>query len=158
MDILHSLTNWVDHNRGIVFALILSVLGSAVLVGCPITTQSLINPSEKVTVAELQSEDIVLTADMDKRKVQIEGLLGQYNVDVEAHNAKIELAQAEIQRKAEMRAKIVEIVGGLGTAAATGSLTPEAGVAAVLQLTTLLSTIGLVYDNRRKDKLITAKT
>ncbi len=158
MDLWHAVTNWVDRNRGVAFGLLLSVLACLCLVGCPITTTSLRDPGQKVTVAELEAEDIALTAGLEKRKVGIEADLASYNVDVHAHNAKVEAANADIERKAEWRAKIVETIGGIGTAAATGTLTPEAGVAAVIQLTTLFSALGLAYDNRRKDKVITAKS
>ncbi len=137
MDGLHSLLKGVDHNRWLIVGLIVAVALSSLLIGCVPKTASILYPDRLVTAAELERE-----------AVQIQG-------DAEAQLAQLELARADLQRQAELRAKVIEIAGGLGTSLAAGQITPAAGIAAVIQLLALAAAGGAIADNRRKDKKIT---
>jgi len=158
MDILHKALKWVDFNRGVVCSMLLALLLCIGLVGCPITTASLITPGSDVTVAEFQGEVITLSSQLDKSAAAIDASLTQHNIDVQAFNKRVELGQDAINKKVELRTEIVAVIGGAGTALLSGTLTPQAGVAAVLQIATLFAAAGLTLDNRRKDKVIAAKT
>ena len=136
MDGLHSVLKWIDHNRGLAIGLAGALLLSAAFAGCQPKTQSVLNPPEKVTGDVIAREAAI-----------VEG-------DYAAKLAAFEVADADLQRQYELRAKIVEIGGALGTTALGGGLTPAAGLAAGLQLLTLAAAGGAVYDNRRKDKKI----
>lgn len=158
MDICHKVTNWVDHNRGFVGAILIGVLLSVGLVACTPETESLIMPSEQVGAVALNREAITLQTDLEKRAIRIKADEAAYNADVAALNKRVESAQTDIQEQQEVRGKLIEIVGGLGQVAVTGAVNPAQGVAAAIQIMTLLAAGGLVYDNRRKDKVIKNRT
>jgi len=154
MDVLHKALKWVDHNRGVTAALVLAILLCVALVGCPVTTASLVTPDKDVTVTEFEGEVITLSAQLDKDAAAIDASLTQHNIDVEAFNQRVDLGQEELTKKVELRTTVVNTIGGVGTALVSGTLTPQAGVAAVIQIATLLAAVGLGYDNRRKDKVM----
>jgi len=107
-------------------------------------------------VVEFEGEVITLSAQLDKDAARIESDLTQHNIDIKAFNERVELGQDDINKKLERRATFVQTVGGVGQALISGQLTPQAGIAAVIQLVTLFGVVGLGYDNRRKDKRIVA--
>jgi len=148
MDALHAVLNWLDHNRYLAIGLLVAVLLSAGIVGCQPTTASLTTPGEKVTATELEREAVTVGADLAKRGASLEA-------DVAAYNAALAAAAADIERQYAIRAAIVETVGSLGVAAAEGTISPAAGIGAIIQLLTLGAAGGLLLDNRRKDKVIT---
>ena len=136
MDGLHKVLKWIDHNRGLAVMLCAALLVCLAFAGCQPKTQSMLNPGERVTGDVIQREAAIVEAD--------------YGAKLQA----FEIAKTDLQRQYELRAKIVEIGGALGTAAIGGGLTPVAGIAAALQLLTLAAAGGAVYDNRRKDRKI----
>ena len=139
MDGLHSLLRAIDHNRWLVVALLIAVALSGWLIGCVPKTASVLDPGREVTAVELDREAVVIQA------------------RAEAELRQLELARADIQRQAELRAKIIEVAGSLGTAAVAGQISPAAGIAAVIQVLTLAAAGGAIADNRRKDKVIGKK-
>ncbi len=139
MDGLHSLLKAIDHNRWLVVGLVLAAALSGWLIGCAPTTASVLDPGREVTAVGLEREAV------------------QVQAEVEAKLQQLDLARADLQRQAELRAKFMEIAGSLGTAMAAGQVTPAAGVAAVIQILTLAAAGGAIADNRRKDKVIGRK-
>lgn len=83
---------------------------AAALTGCQATTASTLRLGEKVTADELSREIAVTEADFAKRRAALEASAPALNADIEAHNATVESAQAELQRKAEFRATIIDTV------------------------------------------------
>ena len=156
-DGLHSTLKIIDHNRYAVIGILLAVMVAATLTGCQVTTASTLTPGEHVTADELSREVAVAEAGFAKRHADLEAGAGALNADIDAHNATVETARSELQRKAEFRAAIVETVGSLGLAAAEGTVSPAAGVGAIVQLLTLGAAGGLLADNRRKDRVIQTK-
>jgi len=156
MDMLHNILKWVDYNRWLIIGLILAVALSVWTVGCQPTTPSLNDPNVKVTVVALEREIVSAQAVLDKQAGMILGLESAYNSDVTAKNAAIELAQADIKRQEELRLKLIELAGGLGTTIASGGLTAPAAIATVMQLLTLFAAGGLGVDNMRKGRIIAA--
>ena len=153
-DGIHSFLKFLDHNRYAVIGILLAVLAAAALTGCAITTASTMTPGEKVTATELSREVAVAEAGFAGRQADLEAGAAVLNADIEAHNTAVYDAHAELQRKAEFRATIVETVGALGLAATQGAISPAAGVGAIVQLLTLGAAGGLLADNRRKDRVI----
>jgi len=130
---MEKLKKAIDHNRYLAIALVIGLVVCVAFVGCQPKVRSLLDPQATVTAEELQRE-----------WVQIEA-------DFEAKAEEVEIAQAELQRKAELRAKIVEIAGGFAMSAARGDpISAGAAVGGMMQIAAL----GLVWDNRRKDKVI----
>ena len=150
MDVLHKLLNVADHNRWLVVGLVAAVLVAAALIGCEPRTVSLRTPGERVTAAELEREAVAAAAELEARQAELAAA-------VEAHNAAVAAAEDDLSRQIELRRGIVEAVGAVGAAAAGGTLTPAAGVAAMVQVLTLGAAAGAVADNRRKDRVIRDK-
>ena len=147
MDLIHKALNWADHNRWLVAAAIIGIALSVALIGCQATTQSVLHPDVQVTAAELDREALIVQTEAELALKKLEGQTQQ-----------LKLAKADIQRQQELRAQIVGIVGAVGTAAVEGAVSPASGIAAAVQLLTLLALGGSVLDNRRKDKVIADAT
>lgn len=154
-DGIHSFLKFLDHNRYAVIGILLAVLAAAALTGCAITTASTMTPGEKVTATELSREVAVAEAGFAGRQADLEAGAAVLNADIEAHNAAVDSARSDLQQKAEFRATVIETVGALGLAATQGTISPAAGVGAIVQLLTLGAAGGLLADNRRKDRMIT---
>ena len=140
-DHLHDLLNWISYNRGTVAALAIGVISALFLVSCEPKTQSLIDHARSVTAPELASEIAAVESDFaGKMKAA-------------------ELAKADLEAQIKRRQEFVALAGQVGNMAATGAISPGGMAGAVVQLLTLALAAGLLYDNRRKDKLIrTVKT
>jgi len=130
----------IDHNRWLAFALTCALVLTIVFIGCAPKTGSIITPGKTVTQAELESEALGVESDYD------------------AAIAKLKVARSDLAAKYAARRKVVEVVGALGTAAAGGTVNPLVGIAALIQLATVGAAAGAIVDNRRKDKVIKAKT
>lgn len=154
LDVWHSVMKWIDYNRGKTVGLVVALFICVGLASCVPKTLSLVEPGVKVTAPELAREVVVVKTELEKRAITLKADEEKYNADVTAANAKIEAAEGDIQRQVEIRTKIVEIAGGIGVAAMTGTVNPAAGAAAALQIVTLLVGGGAILDNRRKDKVI----
>jgi len=130
----------VEHNRfafGVPMVLLVMALA---VTSCEPRANSIMEPGETVSAAELQIEVV------------------QVEADFEAKMQAADIGAAEIERKRLKRAKIIGVIGGVATAAAQGAVNPATGIAAGIQLLTLGIAGGVVADNRRKDKIIKAKT
>ena len=157
MDILHNVLKWLDYNRGLAVALVLGVIAASWLVGCDVKTSSIIDPARQVTATQLDREITTLQGNLDKRSAAIKAQEAEYNSDVAAANTNIEAANADLEAQVQLRLKLIEMAGGIGSAVASGGFTAPAAIGSVVQLLTLLATGGLVIDNRRKDRLIVAQ-
>jgi len=157
-DGLHSTLKIIDRNRYAVIGILLAAMVAAALTGCQVTTASTLTPGEQVTADELSREVAVADAGFATRRADLEAGAAALNADIEAHNTAVDAAESELQRKAEFRATIIETVGSLGMAAAEGTVSPAAGIGALVQLLTLGAAGGLLADNRRKDRVIDAET
>ena len=129
-----------DHNRYLVAAVALALVAMVVIAGCKPRTPSILEPGKLVTGQQLEGEVAEATANF------------------ELMLKKAESANADLDAQYAMRQKALEFVGGLATVAAEGGnplANPAAAVGGIIQLAAL----GLLADNRRKDKIIkTSKT
>jgi len=124
---------WVRHNQGMAFALVLAIAISVWIYGCESRVASILAPNQKVNRAELNIE-------IQKEQKRLEAELDSLLALAEARNQ-------QLDRQDELKEKLANF--GL-TAIETGGVNP-AGVA------TLLGSIigaGLLVDNRIKDKVI----
>lgn len=157
MDLIHKLTNLVDHNRGTVAGLL--VLAASLALGACATLDGVVTSStsgEKLDQDGLRAEYIQHSNELQSRydaaaktireaNAEIESIerdAEQLNVNYEADN---QLAQGEIDNRAES-------IGALAKFAAQA-----AGIPWLIPLTSIGTTAtaaGAVYDNRRKDKII----
>ena len=138
-DIVHDVMKWIDHNRYLAIAF---VIGSGIIIamllgGCVPTA----------TYDGIEHDAITLAAEGDKIAARHASEIADY-----------EAAGSIIANKTERNNQINEILGSLGTAALSGTITPQAGLAAGFQLMTLLGAGGLLIDNKKKDKVIIAKS
>ena len=154
MDVLHKFLKFVDHQRGLVIALVFGLLVIGIFNGCQPKTISLIDPSAKVTAAQLERERQAIVHGLEEDKMQLALAEDRYNAKVVAHNGALDGAQADLAQQAEFRLQLIEWVGGLATTVVSGAINPAQGVAAGLNLLTLLAAGGLGYDSLRKNKVI----
>ncbi len=138
MDILHKATTWVDHNRYVALVGMIALATVIWIVGCQATTESVLHEGTQVTKVELEREAISIVA------------------EYEARVATLELAQADIERKEAARAMAVQVLAGLATSLASGTVTPASGINIGITLLGLIG-LGAVADNRRKDSLLKKK-
>lgn len=157
LDIWHKICKWLDYNRFAVAGIVLAVIASAWLVGCQPMTLSITRPGEKVDVAMLEQEIEQVQRSMDSRAATIVKMQAGYNSDVILYNQAIERAEADLERQVELRKQIVDVVGGLATALATGGLTAPQAVGSVVTLLGLFGTAGFGLDNIRKGRKIKAQ-
>ncbi len=138
-DLIHDAMKWIDHNRYLAIAF---VIGSGIVIamflsGCVPTA----------TYDGQEHDAITLAAEGDKIAARHASEIAEY-----------EAAAGVIGKKAERNKQINNVIGSLGTAVLSGTLTPQAGLAAGLQVITLLTAGGLVIDNKKKDKVIKIKS
>ena len=136
MGMVNAVLKWVDHNRYLVTVILVGLVISIMLIACQPMTTSVLSPPDQVTGTELEREAVIIAKDAESKLQQLE------------------IAKVDIERKLELRAKIIEVAGGIGQAVASGALNPATGAAAVLQIITLAAAGGAIADNRRKDKVI----
>jgi len=136
MDALHGVLKWIDHDRWKAAGLLLALLITAVLVGCPIKTASVLRPRERVTPLGLKQEAAVIQAE---------------------YAGKMELVQLgveDIEDQRALREKVAGVLAGTAQAAATGTITPLGGLNAGITLLATLVGVGAVLDKRRANGVI----
>lgn len=157
MNWLDKIFKAVDHYRWTFISLLLGVatigIGGA-SVGCESKTFSLLVPDKQITRTQLQIEVIEGKATLDGEAKAIEVALASHNAKVTAFNAKAEAAEADLDRKDEIRAQLLESIGAVATQAATGAFNPVSLIPMALGGLSLALGLGASADNRRKDKII----
>jgi len=145
VDILHKLLKMIDHNRYAVMGLLLAAVLSIGIVGCQVRTASLIDPTRKVDAAELNREIITVKASLAARS-------GALNTEVTALAEASQVAKDDLAAQQERRVFIIESIAGLGQVAAEGAISPASAIGSITQIALALAGVGLLADNRRKDK------
>lgn len=141
MDLLHKLTNLIDRDRGKFFGLLLALLISGCIVGCQPKTLSIDGSGRTVTQTEFTREVATAQAQLEAQAKTLESNATE--------------GQADLNRQAQLRADIINGLGTVATAAATGTLNPAAGVGSIVSIALLGVAGGAALDSRRKDKVIT---
>ena len=161
-DVMHKLTNWIDHNRYTVLSVLIFILMMTVVVslaGCESVTLGLTAAADgtaaKVTRSEFERQVLAGEKDLAVRRIELDGLVAAFNEEVKTFNQRVEAGQEELARQDEFRQQIVDTIGLVATSATEGSLNPAALVPIGIGLLGGALGLGTSADNRRKDKVIT---
>ena len=142
-DIVHDAAKIVDHNRYTVLAIAV-VLAVAVWVGgCTSKTLSVLPDKAvkgiKVTRDELRAETVAVQAN--------------FEAQVKTFEARVEAAAADLDKQDAFKAAVVAAVPDLASMVGVPpSVTDK--VSGILGLTGIGAALGLLVDNRRKDRKI----
>lgn len=154
MDLIHKLTNWIDHNRYVVLAAVLLGVILVVGVGCESTTSSISDPTVQVDRVALEADIADVNATLATQAAMIDAEVAKYNAQVTGINAKIDAAVADLDRQDEMKAELFNLAGSAVTAIASGGVDTSAVIGTAITAGSLLFSIGVAADNQRKDKII----
>ncbi len=138
MDLWHKITKWLDYNRGIAIAVIMSLAVCIPLItgGCKPTV--IIDGTEYTSVT---------------LPVKGEEILNRHKTEVAAYEA----AGVELAGKEEAQKELFEVLGSTGTSLIAGTVNPAAIPATIVQLVTLAAAAGFGFDSRRRGKLLNKK-
>lgn len=153
-DLWHLVTNWLDHNRGLLLSVLITGALSAYLVGCDVTTSSLISEGKPVTreqfIAEIHHRELSFA----EQKNLLDAQVKNYNAQVEQFNSVVEVGLTDLERKEELRGQIIATVGGFATQAVEGRFNPLSALSALIGLISLGAAAGMGVDNYRKNRVI----
>ncbi len=148
MDIIRTITKGIDHNRWTVIGMVVGTLSAASILslpGCQSKTVGL--DGTTVTATQLDQQAIAVQADIQVRYQQLQK-------DIDEANEQLEVAYADIARQDAMKAKILELVSGVGGAIVNGTATPANTLPLALAGLSVFAAGGLRLDNKRKDIVI----
>ena len=156
-DFFHKVTNWIDHNRGQFFGVLIPVIAVVVffLIGCS-KTQSLKDPAVKVDRDTFVIESMEAEEVLQQETIDIEAMLEKHNAKIASYNERKQAGLADLDRQDERNQQILDIAGGaVGEYASGGTVSGVPLVMTLLNLAGIGWGIGNKYDNVRKDKVIT---
>ncbi len=155
-DFLHKITNWIDHNRGQFFGLLIPVTAVLILlaVGCS-KTQSLKDPTKKVDRQTFVIEGLAVEQDFKEETIQLQAQLEKHNARIETYNLQKEAGLADLDQQDLRNQQILEITGGaLSEYVSGGTVTAGPIILSLLNLAGIGWGLGNKLDNVRKDKII----
>ena len=136
----------VSHNRWMYLGILIAI-GIGIFAGCESKTLGLGGES-KVTRLELKSQALFAKADLAARQEQL-------NQDIVAFNSRVELGEADLDKKDELKQSAVELIGGIAGQAASGlPISIPAVISSVLGFAMLASGAVTKADSMKKDKVI----
>lgn len=153
-DFLHNLLKHIDYNRWTYILLALTLVGSALFVGCQPTTNSILTPGKKVDALALQNEVLSRQLDLASQKATLEAGMTSYNAAIAQLNGQIEASVADLERQDALRQQFLDLTGQGLVAAANGALNPAEFILPGLSLLGLAFGVGKTVDSRRKDVVI----
>lgn len=153
MDMLSGMVKGVDHNRYSWLGLTLAVSCIVWIVGCQPTTVSL-STGEPVTRAAFELDAAKISSNLDQQILRVKADIAVLNREIESHNSQIESGVEDLRHQDEMRAQIVDVIGGAIPGLISGGLNPASLVSTGVSLLALFGGIGAVADNRRKNDVI----
>jgi hypothetical protein len=155
-DFFHKVTNWIDHNRGQFFGVLIPIMAVGVffLIGCS-QTQSLKDPAVKVDRPTFALEAMEAEGQLKQETIDIEAILEKHNAKIESYNLQKEAGLADLDRQDQRNQQILEVAGGALTEYASGG-TVTAGplIFSLLNLAGIGWGVGNKIDNVRKDQVI----
>ncbi|MFP4354073.1 MAG: hypothetical protein ACLFUJ_03030 [Phycisphaerae bacterium] len=153
MDILHRLTNWLDHNRWTFISILLAAAAVAALVGCQPQTAGLLD-DRPADPEQFETQVLAGRRQLQDEEGQLQAALARHNAKVEQFVARVEIGRADLQRQLEVRGEILNLLGAAATDAIAGAFDPRAFVIPALGLLGAAFGVGKSLDNRRKDQVI----
>jgi len=152
-DVLHKALKWIDHNRYLVTAIVLSSVLIFGVVGCH---SAVVGPVSGKLVGRSQYDQEVLTVvgELEAERQAALSSVEAFNVRAETVQRQIEAGYDELDRQDKIRGEILQTVGGVITEAAQGRLDPVNVATGAMTIAAALLGIGAVADNRRKNAVI----
>jgi outer membrane murein-binding lipoprotein Lpp len=144
MDIVNRMAGWIEHNRYVVLAGILTVGLMLYSYGCQSSTSF---DGQVVDRAGLEQLVIHSVSDLNAAQAQLDA---KRQALVEMATA----AEADLDQQDEQRQAIIDSLGNVVTSLATGSLNPAAAITGAVSLVGIVGGTGLALDNRRKNSVI----
>jgi len=123
----------IKHYKSTSFAVIIAIILSVWLIGCQSTTESLVNPEEKVTKSVLEKEFEFLSSKVD---ANIEEIRLEYQKRLE-----------DLKRQDDIKRAITEASAAVAN---SGTINPVG----IITLLAAILGIGSIADNRKKDGII----
>ncbi len=161
-DAVHTVLNWVDHNRYTIASVLVFILTMGIVVsmtGCESATSGLVAAADgsatQVNRSEFQRQALVGQKDFAVRRIELDGLAAKFNEEVKAFNERIQAGLDDLTRQDEFKQQLLDTIGTVAIGATDGTLNPAALVPIGIGLLGGALGLGTSADNRRKDKIIT---
>lgn len=153
-DLWHDLLEKADYHRGALFGVGIAVMLALALFGCDVTTTSLVDPNRTVNSQQLLAEVSLLEKNLSTRQNQLIADIATFNDEAKRLDESFISATTDLQRKYELRAQLVQAVGGFAVDAASGQFNPISAISTLVSLLSLGAAGGLAVDNYRKGRVI----
>jgi hypothetical protein len=134
--------------------LVFTGLLAGYLLGCQITTPSLVDPTRTVTASQLQAEAHQLESQYTQQEKQLQIQLEALTLKQQNFNTDLATAIEDLETKTTQRKQIIDTLGGLAVQAAQGNANPISAFTTVIGLISAGSAVGLGLDSLRKDRVI----
>ncbi|HPC65345.1 MAG TPA: hypothetical protein P5175_06220 [Anaerohalosphaeraceae bacterium] len=161
-DVLHSVFNWLDHNRYTVASVVIFILTMSIVVsmtGCESATTGLSVAADgtapKVSRSEFERQALVGEKDFSVKRIELDGQVAAFNEEVNAFNERVQTGLDDLTRQDEFKQQLLDTIGVVAIGATDGTLNPAALVPIGIGLLGGALGLGTSADNRRKDKVIT---
>ena len=153
-DLWHQFTTFLDHYRNLILCLIFVSIMTGYLLGCEVTTDSLIDPSRKVTANQLKVEAHQLETQYVQREKQLQIELELLAIKQQDFSDQLVIAVEDLEVQTAQRKQIIDTLGGLATQTAQGNANPISALTTLIGLISAGSAVGLGLDSLRKDRVI----
>tara|TARA_Y100001933_G_C19014605_1_gene570783 strand:+ start:13267 stop:13809 length:543 start_codon:yes stop_codon:yes gene_type:complete len=153
-DLWHKLTAFTDHYRNFILCIFFTGILAVYLLGCDVATNSLIDPSRKVTAKQLQTEAHQLQSQYVEREKQLQLELELLTHNQQNFNDQLAFAVEDLEIQTTQRQQIIDTLGGLAVQAAQGNANPISALTTLIGLISAGSAVGLGLDSLRKDRVI----
>ena len=150
----HALLKLADYHRGVLLAVVIVTALTVYLVGCDVTTGSLIVPGKAVTPRQLSAEIRQVEASLDQRRNRLVTEVADFNDEVARFNGSADAALSDLRHRQEIRSQVIQTVGGFASDAVEGRFNPLSAISALVTLITVGTATGLAVDNVRKNRVI----
>lgn len=159
-DYLHRALQWIDHNRYLFICMLVAFaisVGMFAMVGCQSTTTGVVTP-EPVTRVGLEQQAAQVQKALDSQWAGIEKSIADYNADVMAYGQAFDVAEADLDRKDEMKRQVFTGLAELAQSAAAGGASLGTVIPTTVGLIGVALGVGAMGDSKRKDIVIKAKS
>jgi len=161
-DAVHSVINWIDHNRYTVASVLIFLLTFGIVVsltGCESATTGLAVAADgstpKVSRSEFQRQALVGEKDFAVKRIELDGQVATFNEEIKAFNERVQAGLEDLDRQDAFKTELLDTIGVVAIGATEGTLNPAAMVPISIGLLGGALGLGTSADNRRKDKVIT---
>jgi hypothetical protein len=158
MDVLHTVTTWLDQNRYKALAVLLIAGILFYGLGCESQTAGIKDPSQKVDLAAFSAQAAQAAAGMAGERAQLMAGVEAFNAKAEALEAQIAAGMDDLAEQEKIKAELFNLAGSVITQAAAGNpVSTSAIIGTALTGLGLMGGFGALADGRRKDQVIAAQ-